>query len=311
MLLQGLNKSADQLRELTLRTVGLKRDPGPGPAHPALVSAEAIPPRPANALRLVSLNVGHGRRTATHQALLLERTARRNVSEVGRILHTVRADVLALQEADGPSAWSGNFDHVESLARHARLLHHYRGDHNPFGSPRFPLASGTALLSAWPLGERLSRRFRSNWRDTKGFVVATIRVPRWRDLEIDLVSVHLDFLRPALRRQQILRMVEELQTRRGQRPMVVLGDLNCCWQREPDSLRLLAETLGVRPFEPQRTVPTFPAHNPRRRLDWILVSRELTWHAHHTLRTPLSDHLGIVGDVVPVRSRRTAPCGRS
>ena len=31
-------------------------------------------------------------------------------------------DVVALQEADGPSGWSGNFDHVATLARQAADL---------------------------------------------------------------------------------------------------------------------------------------------------------------------------------------------
>ncbi|MCG8457793.1 MAG: endonuclease/exonuclease/phosphatase family protein, partial [Holophagales bacterium] len=195
----------------------------------------------------------------------------------------------------GPSAWSGNFDHVEALAMEAELPSHYRGDHNPFGSRRFPLASGTALLSSWQLGDPRSHRFGSTWRDTKGFVVATVRVPAWGDVEIDVVSVHLDFLRPKIRRQQILEMTHALIHRR--RPLVLLGDLNACWQREPDSLALFSEVLGLRPYDPERVVPTFPVHRPRRRLDWILVSEELEFSEYHTLRTPLSDHLGVVADL--------------
>ena len=70
---------------------------------------------PAPALRLLTLNVAHGRKLATHQALLSPMTVRRNLEEIASLLRESRADVVALQEADGPSAWSGNFDHVETL----------------------------------------------------------------------------------------------------------------------------------------------------------------------------------------------------
>ena len=276
-----------------------KRFVEPRPARAAiegshLVCTSEVPPRAAHAVRLLSLNVAHGRRDAVHQTLVDGDKARHNVSEMGRILRRVGPDVIALQEADGPSAWSGNFDHVASFSEQVDLGHHYRGDHNPFGNERFPLASGTALLSAWHLSDVESHAFGLIWRDTKGFVVAAVEIPQW-GFEIDVVSVHLDFLRPTVRRRQILRMAETVLPRR--RPLVVLGDLNCTWQRDPQSLRLLAETLGVRPFQPGRPLPTFPAHKPRRRLDWILISQDLVFEAYRTLRTPLSDHLGVMADV--------------
>lgn len=266
-------------------------------ARPQLSVPAQIPSRSDESLRLFSLNVAHGRRTAAHQALLSEDTARQNVSRIGNVVRQVEADVVALQEADGPSAWSGNFDHVEELARHTELVSHYRGDHNPFGSRRFPLTSGTALLSSFPLEDRRSHRFGSSWRDTKGFVVASVQVPQWQNMEVDVVSVHLDFLRPKLRRQQIIEMTHALIHR--SRPLVILGDLNACWQKEPASLDLFGEILGLRPHAPDSGAPTFPSRRPRRRLDWILVSRELQFVDHHTLRTPLSDHLGVVADIEP------------
>lgn len=211
------------------------------------------------------------------------------------MLKHVGPDLVALQEADGPSIWSGNFDHVATLAEHAELTDHYRGEHNHMGIDPFRVSSGTAILSTWELANTESRRFGTNWRDTKGFVVGTVTVPEWGGMEIDVVSVHLDFLRPSLRKRQILDMVNALIHRR--RPLVILGDLNCCWQQEKASLRIFNDMLGLRPYRPDDSTPTFPVHRPRRRLDWILVSDALDFCDYHTLRTPLSDHLGIVADL--------------
>lgn len=266
-----------------------------GADHPALSSSAHVPPKRGQSLRLVSLNLAHGRRVSAHQAFLKRGTAEKNVGQVARLLRQLAPDVVALQEADGPSAWSGNFDHVATLADRARFDDHFRGNHNPFGSERYPLASGTALVSGMPLKDQLSQRFATNWRDTKGFVVAALEVPQWGEQEIDVVSVHLDFLRPAIRRRQILRLVHALIHRR--RPLVVMGDLNCCWQRESQTLELFREHLDLHAYLPHEPAPTFPSSRPRRRLDWVLASKELSFGDHHTLRSPLSDHLAIVADV--------------
>jgi endonuclease/exonuclease/phosphatase family metal-dependent hydrolase len=253
------------------------------------------------ALRLLTLNVAHGRKLATHQALLSPHTVRRNLEEIAGLLRESHADVVALQEADGPSAWSGNFDHVETLTQLAAHSCCFRGEHNAFNLGRAALASGTALISRYPLHGASSMRFGSSWRDTKGFVHATVTVPAWEDREIDVVSLHLEAFNPVIRRQQVRQLTDALGGRNGvrRRPLVVLGDFNCSWSEEGRQLRPLALELGLRAYQPQRRAPTYPSRRPWRRLDWILVSHELDFAAYRTLPNPVSDHLGVVADLVP------------
>ncbi len=260
----------------------------------AAVSAQ-VPSKAEDHLRLFSLNVAHARRNVPVKPYLGRRKAQRNLDEIADTLRQLTPDVVALQEVDGPSTWSGNIDHVASIARQAGFRDHYRGDHNAFGFGRFNMASGTALLARQPLVDPASHRFGVSWRDTKGFVVASVVVPMWGDMPIDVVSVHLDFLVPAVRRQQIRRMVETLSER--QRPLVVLGDLNCCWHYEPRSIELLIRELRLKAHEPDLQAPTYPAHRPRRRIDWILASPELSFSGYHTVHVPLSDHLVLVADL--------------
>lgn len=246
-------------------------------------------------LRFVTLNLAHGRRLHAHQALLTPRLLARNLERVASSLRPLGADVVALQEADGPSSWSGNFDHVATLAELTDLETFFRGDHNPFKLGRLRLASGTALLARHPLIAPASVPFASSWRDTKGFVVASVKVPEWRGGEIDVVSVHLDFLRPTHRRRQIDHLAEFLAGR--DRPLVLLGDLNCCFASEPRTMNLLSTQLGLRAHEPHGAGATFPSRRPRRRLDWILISPELRFKTYRTMPVPLSDHLGVVADI--------------
>lgn len=259
------------------------------------LDAAMLPPKAEDSFRLFSLNVAHGRHVAANKPFLRRRTAQRNLQHIADTVRVLTPDVVALQEADGPSTWSGNFDHVATLAEQTDLVDHYRGEHNPFQLGRFRLSSGTALLANQPLQDPSSHRFAISWRDTKGFVTATVAVPALGDVEVDVVSVHLDFLIPRVRRQQILQLAEQLIPRT--RPVVVVGDLNCCWKWEPRSMRLLMETLGLEAYEPQAIAPTFPSARPIRRLDWVLISPELDYSAYHTLPVPLSDHLGVVADL--------------
>jgi endonuclease/exonuclease/phosphatase family metal-dependent hydrolase len=259
-------------------------------------------------LRLLTLNVAHGRKLATHQALLSLATVRKNLEEIASVLRESRADVVALQEADGPSAWSGNFDHVATLAELCEHESCFRGVHNDFNlGRRAALASGTALISRFPMLATRSQRFGSSWRDTKGFVLATVPVPAWEGLEVDIVSLHLEPFNPVIRRQQVRQLTDSLGDRNNgagrQRPLVVLGDFNCSWSDEARQLRPLARELGLRAYQPHRRAPTYPSRRPWRRLDWILVSGDLEFAGYHTLPNPVSDHLGVVADLVPRAAR--------
>ena len=243
-------------------------------------------------LRLVTLNLAHGRKRGPHQALQARTRLEQNLREVAAALLHASPDIVALQEADGPSSWSGNFDHVATLAELIEHEHHFRGEHGLFEVGDLRLNYGTALLSQQQLVEPESHAFDRNWRDTKGFVVARVAVPQWNDLEVDVVSVHLDFLAPNVRRQQIAHMAEVIGRR--DRPTVLLGDLNT---GDRATQKLLLEKLGLRSCPISRT-PTFPSIRPLRRLDWVLVSEDLEFASEHiVLPHRVSDHLAVVADL--------------
>ncbi len=248
----------------------------------------------STAFRLMTLNVAHARRHGRHQALLSESTLRENLSAIATVLRREAPDVVGLQEADGPSAWSGGFDHVAMLAELGEFPHAFRGEHNPFSLGRFDLSSGTALLARHRLDEAQSHAFGQNWRDTKGFVAATVAPEALGARALDVVSIHLDFLAERVRGRQIDQLIERF--RGSDRPLVVLGDFNCEWNERKRSLDRLRQELALRPCDATGNA-TFPSWRPLVRLDWILVSEELDFASYDTLPDRLSDHLGVVADV--------------
>jgi len=241
-------------------------------------------------LRVLTLNVGHGRGNASHQALLGRARIRDNLDGVAAVLRREEADLVALQEADAPSWWSGSFDHVEYLSGRAEYPHSFHGRHRDVAQIR----SGTALLSRLPLQETHSAGMWSGaLRPVKGYVVAAVEA---HGVTLDVVSVHIDFASRGRRRIQLGHMATELR-HRG-RPVLILGDLNCGWRREP-TLRELATRLDLIAFRPEADgMATYPQARPKRRIDWILASRGVEFRRYEVLDTPLSDHRAVVADLL-------------
>lgn len=251
-------------------------------------------------LMLLTLNAAHGRGEARFQGFCRRKTIEANLGEIGALLSRRRPDVVALQEADGPSCWSGDFDHVERLAELAGLGHRFRGAHVRAELAGRRLDYGTALLARPALAGAVSRAFApSRVTPRKGFVTATVTVPG-SDLEIDVVSVHLDFLRAGARRRQAESLAVALAGR--DRPLVVMGDFNCEWSAKQDALRILCARLGLRAFRPGSPgLDTYPADKPGKRLDWILISPDLEFESYEVLPERVSDHLAVAATVRPAK----------
>jgi endonuclease/exonuclease/phosphatase family metal-dependent hydrolase len=240
----------------------------------------------------MTLNIRHGRGRTRSSEFLRRGRFRRNASRVAAFLREHPADVVALQEADGRSSWSGTFDHVGHIAREAGYPEAAHGLHLSLAHPPMVLEYGTALLSRLPLWDVASFSFRARPFDTKGFVVAAAVLD---GREVDIVSVHLDVVPPS-RKRQVAAMIRELSGR--MRPLVVMGDLNCSGRRGWSAVQSLARGLDLKTAEGSSGAePTFPAVKPSRRIDWILVSRELKATNCRVLPHDISDHLAVVAEI--------------
>ena len=238
-------------------------------------------------LRVLSLNVAHGRADVVHQLFQRPGHRERTLSRIAALFEREQPDIVAMQEVDGPSFWSGRFCHVELLARRAGFEFSAHGRH----VERTWLRYGTGLLSRLELHDTRVHTFaRSLPTPTKGFTLATVRV---NGVEIDVVSTHLDFLRAKVRARQVAEMVDVLGRR--PRPRVVMGDFNAGWHDRRSAVRELAEALELVAYAPDertRTFKTLPV-----RIDWILTSPQLEFARHEVLRDVVSDHLPVVADL--------------
>ena len=180
-------------------------------------------------LRVISLNMAHGRKDSFSQIFESEADIRRNLAKIAEFLKRENADLVALQEADSASWWSGNFNHVEWLAGEAGYTWFTHAHHvdNSFGT------YGTAVLSRFPIVRGYQVDFNPTPPTTgKGFTLAEIEwTPRGangKKLIIDVVSVHLDFSRRSKRIDQVKDMKEIL----GQRNWSSCLHRSKCGQRD-------------------------------------------------------------------------------
>ena len=116
------------------------------PVQSYLAAPGALAPvasRNDDTIRIMTLNIAHGRGDSFHQLLQGSATTLANLDSIATLLRNSGAQVVALQEADGPSFWSGNFNHIDYLARNGAFSHSVHGMH----ADGLGLAYGTALMA--------------------------------------------------------------------------------------------------------------------------------------------------------------------
>lgn len=238
-------------------------------------------------LKVMTLNIAHGRGEGFHQLLQDTVTTRANLDQIATLLKYSKAHVVALQEVDDPSFWSGNFSHVDYLAHAGGYNRSVHGAH----TAGLGLSYGTALMSRFELKRPQVITFDPGLSPTpKGFVVSTLSWPGQPDLEVDIVSLHLDFTSKTNRRKQAEELIETLQGR--QRPLIVTGDFNNDWQAD-SAVQHICQALALQAYRPEAPgMETFPRLGAR--LDWILISPELAFRSYQVMPEAVSDHRGVL-----------------
>lgn len=245
-------------------------------------------------LKLLTLNLAHGRKDSFNQLLVANGTIVENLDDIAELLKKVGADVVALQEADGPSAWSGYFNHVSYLANAAGYPWDIYSAH--VNGKR--INYGTALLSNVPFKDTLSHDFpESPPTLRKGFTLGQIE---WQPddnkpaIAVDVLSVHLDFSRKKVREQQISDILRVLDSRSN--PVIILGDFNSNWKTTDSVIKVLAKCSNAQVFEPE-SINHGTYKEGKHRLDWALLSEDLQFKQYQVLPDIVSDHRAIVIEV--------------
>lgn len=119
-------------------------------------------------LKVMTLNLGHGKGRGILQEFVGNNKTRQNLDNVVELLERERPHVVAFQEADIKSRRSGNFNHVHYIAERAGYGQAIHSEH----VKGLGLYHGTALISKLRMSDPLSVTFNPAFPlSDKGFTV--------------------------------------------------------------------------------------------------------------------------------------------
>ena len=217
---------------------------------------------------------------------------RPNLDRVAELVRTVEADVVLLQEVDRGTERSGRVDQLAELERATGLhgafgktLDYQGGDYGIAILSRWPIVADTLVrLRVEPPQERAGGSY-----EPRGALHAVIRSPGGL---IHVVNTHMDPSPDDAYRIQEARTVRRIaETARADDARILVGgDFNS----EPGSRveRLLAQGFLEDAWEEcgEGEGLTYPADEPVKRIDYLLVTTAYTCVGAEVLATSTSDH---------------------
>jgi endonuclease/exonuclease/phosphatase family metal-dependent hydrolase len=214
---------------------------------------------------------------------ILGRTHNR-LDEITEFIRPLNPDVIGLIEVDNGSYRSGKQSQSQQLAEELGHFHCYCSKYGVTSRwQRIPIYNqqGNAFLAKNTIREE---RFHYFERGMKKLVI---------ELELEEVTfflVHLALSYKA-RQAQILHLYHLIKE--TNRPYILAGDFNAFLGEKEIQLLMSASDLSN---ADQNNLPSFPSHNPKKHLDFILHSPEIKVNKFWMPDVQLSDHLPLVID---------------
>ena len=248
-------------------------------------------------VKIISLNIQHGWNSDNPVPLSFRRREIvANLDKIVELLNKHQPDVVLLQEVDRISPLTSRIDQLRYIASRVGYLHLVHGASSEWRiRERVVYAAGCGIMSRFPIVTSEHVKFDQSLPTLrKGFLIATLDLPPGKQLTV--VSAHLppfDILNMYSKEVQIQKMAKALT---GRGPFVIGGDLNMSLSFVgKKNFRSLTHQLKVKThrsvLEPR--FATYPAWNPRRKIDWIFASPEIAIQEYAVLPERVSDHLAV------------------
>jgi len=251
-------------------------------------------------IALYNIRYGTGTGLGFHLPIPFSGYLRPSVVSAERVwtfLDRLDADILCLVEVDNGSYRNFGRCQAGTLAARNGWDHAFACKYHKRSFLRdLPLlwSQGNAVVSRVPLESVAEHTFSRGMKRTflevrfDGFTV---------------ILAHLSLGKKA-RKEQLRELAGHARAITG--PLFIGGDLNT-FDGEKELSPVLEDT-GLRDSDTKRR-PTYPSRKPRRRLDYLLASREVSVTNFEVPNTPFSDHLPLVCDFEIPADRTTATVG--
>jgi endonuclease/exonuclease/phosphatase family metal-dependent hydrolase len=241
-------------------------------------------------IRIMTYNIHHGE--GTDQLIEIRRIA--------AVIKEADADIVALQEVDRLTSRSANIDMITKLADLTGMTYAF-GKTIDFQGGEY----GNGVLTRFPILQEKNVSYQLPSREPRALMQLVLDI---RGTEILLMNTHLDEAGPDSARTVNAEEIVAAAQDYGSRPVVICGDFNDTTGSESimamrkgfeDCWKALNAAAGA----------TYPSTGPRKRIDYIFVSKQLpgtdTKIPHVALRpvsarvlqSTASDHLPLVVDL--------------
>lgn len=254
-----------------------------------------------NRLRIVTLNMAHGRGLSTYQGFHSAKGIERNLDRIAALLRRAKPDLVGLQEVDADSHWNRRIHLLKQLQEKAGFADSAMGIHNRRAGRR-PLAYGNGILSQYPIDHSDTQVFGKATLGEKGFLYTEVALEGGI---LPVVNLHLDFRSKVRRIRQVEHLIEYLEARHAEKEgthyfaPIVMGDFNTQLAKKKDAVAHLFEYLQshcayvLYPKEGK----TFPSYWPRHALDFIFVPPTYRVRQCRVLQAYVSDHRPVLIDL--------------
>jgi len=208
----------------------------------------------------------------------------KNFARITEFLHDLNPDVAGLVEVDAGSYRTGRSNQAEMLAEGLGHYHVYRSKYGE-----------KSLASRLPIIKQQGNAFVVRDGDHKETFHYFDRGVKRLVIELEMEDVTFFLIHLALssrhRHRQLGDLYDMLQT--VKKPHIVAGDFNALWGEQ--EIRLFQAATGLKNAHVANS-PTFPSWKPKRHLDFILHSPEISVERCWMPDVHFSDHLPIVCD---------------
>lgn len=286
---------------------------------PNAVNRSAATPTAGNGptdqpIRIVCFNMAHARGSVVGTSNWAPAPSERQqrLEDIGALLGDLEADVVVLNEVDFDAVWSGHVDQAAVIARAGGFGHVVRQRNVDVAFPFVRLRFGNAILSRYPIQHAaLIRMPALSWFEAWLFgnhdgLLAEVALPDGSSMHV--LAVHLEVRSERTRIDAVQVILDTADRVSG--PLFVAGDFNSTPSDFPHAeavtsgetaLDLLTTSGRFQTF-PDATVPSvfsFPAGQPVRLIDWIMVPSEWEILEGEVVMSDLSDHLPVVVSAAP------------
>ncbi|HEX7085077.1 MAG TPA: endonuclease/exonuclease/phosphatase family protein [Vicinamibacterales bacterium] len=259
-------------------------------------------------LRVMTFNIRHGQTNAgcdepaRTPGALPAPDCGLDLSQALDVIRAHAPDIVGLQEVDRFWARSAMQDQPALIAKALDMPHTCYGanlDHQPDEHSDRPHQYGTLVLSRLPILECTTHRLpRVGDAETRGLTRALVDV---RGARLQFFNTHFHTA-AADRRLQAPDVVEAIDTTAA--PVILVGDFNAVpdagelaplFARFRDAWR---EAAVAEPDNPEgATLPVHPSDPPRRRIDYVFVSEQVTVRS---ARVPVDAKTRLASDHYPI-----------